>query len=235
MLRNWKSLALVSLMTATVSVQVPAPATAGDKDNKALLERLDVLQETIKKSFEGVSAEIGGIKADLKAQKGDLKTIRDDIDVLKDDGLKQRLDMANANGKIKQIETALDKIRSDLEALRVRESLPSKPGLDKASVDEIKMKLGGIEQAILKLLPSTNRIAMSPPSSTARVVLVNLYPEELLFLINQRPYRVAPGANLPAEVPAGTLNYEVISGTWGQRAKNSTTLAPNETFTLTAR
>src|SRR5439155_50355 len=81
-------------------------------------------------------------------------------------------------------------------------------GIDKASVEEIKSKLGAIEQAILKLQPSTSRIALSPPapSSSGRVVLVNLYPEMLLFVVNQKSYRVAPGANVPVDnVPAGGL------------------------------
>lgn len=281
MLRNWKTLALYSLLTTTVFVQVPAPVAAGDKDNKALLDRLDslektikksaddrldldktvkksfddrlealdktikksfedridTLKETIKKSFDDVATDMGTIKTDLASQKGDLKKIRDDIDVVKDDSLKQRLQVADAHAKIKQMEGALEKIRIDLDLLRTREPSPGKPALDKASVDEIKLKLGGIEQAILKLLPlTTNRIAMSPPSLTGRVVLVNLYQEELLFVVNQKPYRVAPGANLPVEnVPAGVVNYEVISGTWGLRARTTTNLAANETFTLTAR
>lgn len=253
MLRNWKTLALCSLMTTTVFVQVPVPVAAGEKDNKELLqridtfqesvkksfERLDTHQESVKKSFESVTADIGGIKADLQGQKGDLKKIRDDIDILKDDGLKQRLDLASANSKIKQIESALEKIRTDLDTLRNREPSAVQSGIDKASVEEIKAKLGAIEQAILKLQPPTSRIALSPPPSASpagRVMLVNLYPEELLFLINQKSYRVAPGSNLPLEnVPAGALNYEVISGTWGLRARSTTNLAPNETFTLTAR
>ena len=79
---------------------------------------------------------------------------------------------------------------------------------------------------------------MSPsvPTSTGRVVLVNLYPEELLFRINDKNYRVAPGTNLPVEnVPAGTFTYEVISGFYGLLKHSTSPLASNETFTLTAR
>jgi len=35
--------------------------------------------------------------------------------------------------------------------------------------------------------------------------------------------------------PAGTFTYEAISPTWGLRARQTKTLAPNQTFTLTAR
>ncbi len=226
MLRNWKTLALCSLFTSAVLVQAPALA-----DEKAVLERIDALQESMKKSFDGVAKDMGDFKADFKK-------IRDSISVLEDDGVKQRLDVANTNAKVKQIEGALEKIRADIETLRLREPTIAKTGIDKGSVEDIKAKLGSIEQAILRLQPSTSRVAMSPPTSSAtgRVVLVNLYPEELLYLINGKTFRVAPGANVPVDmVPSGTLNYEVISGTWGLRAKNTTTLAPNETFTLTAR
>jgi hypothetical protein len=226
MLRNWKTLALCSLLTSAVLVQAPVLA-----DEKAVLEKIDALQESIKKSFDGVSKDMGDFKAEFKK-------IRDSISTLEDDGVKQRLDLANTNAKVKQIEGALEKIRGEVETLRLREPTVAKTGIDKGSVDDIKAKLGSIEQAILRLQPSTSRVAMSPPaaSTTGRVVLVNLYPEELLYLINGKSYRVAPGANVPVDlVPAGSLNYEVISGTWGLRAKNTTTLAPNETFTLTAR
>jgi hypothetical protein len=238
MMRNWKTLTLCSLMTTAIFVQTPAPVAAGGKEkDKSLIERIDSLQETIKKSFEGVSADIGTIKTDLAAQKSDLKEIRDDMDTLKTDGLKYRADLSDANMKIKLMQATLKEIRADLDGLRTREPLP-KSGLDKTSIDEIKVTLANIEQAILKLQPSSNRIALSPPSSpaTGRVMLVNVYPEELLFVVNQKTYRVAPGATMPLDgVPAGVLNYEVISGTWGLRARSTTNLAPGETFTLTAR
>ena len=232
MLGNWKTLALYSLMTATVAVQVPAPAAAQDKDIKALVERLDTLHEIVKKGFEGVAADVTTIKADLKR-------IRDDLDVVKDDGLKQRLDLANANTKIKTVELALDKIKTDLETLRSREPAVARPAVDKASVDEIKLKLGAIEQAILKLQPSTKRIALSPPTATppttGRVVLLNMYPEELLFVVNGKTYRVGPNSNVPLDnIAAGPLSYEVISGTYGLRAQNTVNLVPSETFTLIA-
>ena len=66
--------------------------------------------------------------------------------------------------------------------------------------------------------------------------LVNDYSEELLFLVNGRAYRVAPGTtHTVEEMPAGAFNYEVISPTWGSRARNTPMLAAGETFTITAR
>ena len=225
MLRNWKTLALCSLLTTTVFVQVPAPAVA---DDKAILERIESLQKTIKDSFDGVQTDIKGLKQEFGSQKDALKKIKDDM-------IEQGLGL---NRKVKDLESALDLIRADLDALRKRDLFSDKAGIDRSGVEDIRTKLGSIENALLKLQPSTSRTSMSPavPASTGRVVLVNLYPEELLFVVNQKTYRVAPGANLPIEsVPAGPLAYEVISGTWGLRARNTTPLAPHETFTLTAR
>ena len=99
-------------------------------------------------------------------------------------------------------------------------------------LEEIRSRLEQIEKSLKN---GTSRVAMTPPA-TSRVLLVNLYPEELLFTVNGRPYRVPPNATMPLEgqMP-GALSYEVVSPTWGLRAANTTTLRPNETFTLTAR
>jgi hypothetical protein len=97
-----------------------------------------------------------------------------------------------------------------------------------------------IEEAIRKLRatePTTGRIALSPPPSTGRVVLSNMYHEVMLFVINDKSHRVAPGAMAVLDnIPAGALSYEAISPTWGLvRARSTATLPANETFTLTAR
>jgi hypothetical protein len=221
MLRNWQSLALCSLITTTF-VQVTAPAVAGEKE-KTVLERLEALDKTIKKSFEGVQA--------------DIKAVREELENVKKDGLKHGRDLTAAEDNLKKVEKSLGQLTVDVNLLRNRDTA-ARPAIDKASMDQLKSKLGDIEQAILKLLPSTNRISLASPSTstTGRVMLVNLYPEELLFVVNQKSYRVLPGVNTPLDnVAAGALTYEVISPTWGSRARNTTTLSPNETFTLTAR
>jgi hypothetical protein len=233
MLRNWKTLALCSLMTTTLVVQVPAPATAGGQakeEDKALLKRLDALDETIKASFKGVQADIKGLKEGLAADSESLKKAREDL-------VTQSLSLTAANRRIKDLETAVEAIRSELSALR--EPGAARTGLDKASVEQIKSKLGDIEQAILKLAPTTSRVALSPPvtlATTGRVMLVNLYPESLLFFVNGKEYRVPAGENrLLDNVPAGSLNYQVFASGWGMQPGKSTVLSPNETFTLTAR
>jgi len=221
MLRTWKTLALYSLLSTAVIVQIPAPAVA---DEKTVMDGFESLKKTINESFDTVKKDM----ADLKKEVGLQKKTSD----------KQGLDLTEVEGNIKSINAALDQMRKDLDALMKREPVVDNKGMDKAGLADIKTLLASIEQAILKLQQPTNRVAYSPTpaTTTGRVVLVNLYPEELLFVVNQKTHRVAPGANLPLDtIPAGPLSYEVISGTWGLRARNTTTLAPNETFTLTAR
>lgn len=235
MLRNWKSLALFSLTTVFVQVPVPVQAQGGE-DAKSLAKQIESLQETIKESFKGVST-------DLSKMTGDLKKIREEIDGIKDTSLQFDLRLNDANKKINQIEADLKKIRADIDGIKNRDAgpAPTAPSLDKASLEDIKTKLGSIEQAILKLQPSSTRVAMSAPTgptvaATGRFLLVNLYNEELLFLVNGKTYRVAPGFSVPVDgIAAGAVTYEVISPTFGSRARNTVNLVPNETFTLTAQ
>jgi hypothetical protein len=230
MLGNWKTLALYSLMTATVVVQAPAPAAA--QDNKALKEGLDNLQESVKKGFENAAVDVATVK-------NDLKKIREELDLAKEEGLKQRLAMGSATTKIDALEKAVEKLKTELETLRTREPSIAKSGIDKEMVEQINSRLAAIESAIAKLQPATKRIALSPPGNlpptTGRVVLINTYSEHLLFIINNKPYRVEPGTNrFVDDVPAGAMTWEVMSDRWGLRGRNTVTLSPNELFALTA-
>jgi hypothetical protein len=231
MLRNWKTLALYSLLTSTVYVQVPAPARAQETEGKASQVTLDSLEKTIKDSVAAVNKSIKEIKDELEAQNKALKK-------------EQENNLAGGlalNKKIEDIEKSLKAIREEMDVMRKAGPQVAKTGIDKDSVEDIKKQLVAIEQAILKLLPSgPGRISLSSPvppiSTSGRVVLINSYQEPLLFIINKKPYRVLPGINQPIEnVPSGTLSYEVWADNWGMRAQNTTSLAPNETFTLSAR
>jgi hypothetical protein len=71
--------------------------------------------------------------------------------------------------------------------------------------------------------------------ATGQMFLANAYGEDMVFIINQKPYRVPPGVTVPLVAPAGVVNYEIVSPTWGVRARNMVNLPPNETFTLSAK
>jgi hypothetical protein len=228
MFRNWQTLTLYSLLTSAVILQ---PAVAQESDSKALLDRLDKLNLSIADSFKSVGADISGIR-------NDLKKIKDDVKSVNDDALGNRLMITDATSKIEQMQAALNKLRADLEAFKKRtpDGVAASPAVDRTSLDEIKSKLGAIEAAILKLAPAASRTALFPPTQSGRIVLLNLHPEDLLFVVNDKGVRVPAGKNVTLEsIPAGTVNYELFSETWGPRGRKATTLAANETLTLTAR
>lgn len=232
MIRNWKTVGLAALLaTAATVAPVQAQATSETNDVKKILDRLDKMD----KSLINMDQKIGQDMQDLKNSNTQLQK---DLTPLKEEILKQRLKLDIANTKIEQLEIQLSKVGQDLEDLKKR--LPSSglalyPPAEKGAWEEIKTKLGQIEQTLDKMQQPSPRVSLSPPS-LGRVILVNQYNEDLLFVVNQKQYRVAPYTTVRLEnQPAGALSYEVISGTWGLRARNNTTLLGNETFTLTAR
>lgn len=239
MLRNWKNLALLA---ATIMIVQPPVVQAQDTtaaDIKSLLTQIESLRTTMQASTEGISKDIGTVKQDLtQANKSlssvtaDISSVKKDIATLAGNGLKQQMELQKTNDRLALVEKQLNSLSTELDSLKNQPSQPA-PGLDKASVEEIRRKLAMIEQGLTKL-QNKERISLSAPT-TGRVVLINLYDEDLLFVINKTPHRVQANSSLPLEVPAGTLAYEVISGTWGRRAENTISLAANETFTLTAR
>src|SRR5262249_43047244 len=74
------------------------------------------------------------------------------------------------------------------------------------------------------------------PAGAGKLVLENSYVEDMLFIVNLKPYRIAPGKTMVFDLfPAGEVSYEIVSPTWGLRARTKTVLGPGETITLTAR
>jgi len=228
MMRNWKLLGLSSLVAVALA---SSPAPAGEKDEtptqgdriKSVHEELRGLRKLVQKALDQIGADMTDVKQDLKA----LKANQDDT----------ALKLRDAQNKITDFGKQVDQLRLDVETLRKRGdvSLYPPPG-DKAALDDIKARLGDIEAALQRLQPSTTVTKSPPPANTGRLVLVNAYSEELLFLVNQKPYRVAAGATAVLDnLAAGTVNYEVISPTYGLRARNSPFLEPGKSIILTAR
>lgn len=211
MLRTWKSLELAAILAAAFTAQPVLFAGEGGKkdDIKEILKRLDgidsYLTKDLAKIFEKVASDHNSLKGDF---------------------LKARVDLDAVTLRMDMLEKAVDKLTKRLSG----ELSP----IDKASLDEIKSKLGQIEQTLAKM-QGPNRTAFSPPN-TGRIMLVNLYPEELLFVVNGKNYRVPPNRTMPLDgQPAGVLTYEVIADRFGMIVRKTSTLDPNETFTITAR
>lgn len=215
MIRNWKMVAFYSVF---VSAFAQAPALAGEKDKlDDVLKQLKALNT----KADEIKDDIKGLKTDVGKLQGDYTSLRKDVG-----GNKMRIE-------------DLEKDVKDLK-IKIGYLTGAAPGgLTKVAWDELKTRLGNIEQAIAKLQPTETRTTkfMSPPNSTVgRVILVNLYGERLLFTVNNKEYVVEPNQTIPIEgVAAGALTYQVRSPVWGLRANAVTTLAANEVFTLYAR
>jgi cytochrome c556 len=207
MMRNWKSLELAALLAAAFTAQPVLFAGEKEPDLKAVVKRLDKMDDNLAKLFEKIS--------------NNQKFFGEDL-------LKTKIDVDKVFAKAATLEDKLDKLHFDLEKLK--KQLPSEFRLD-----EIKAKLGQIERDIANL-QTKSRVSLSPSVNTGRVMLVNLYPEELLFVVNGRNYRVPPNRHMPLENhPAGALTYEVIAQGYGMIVRKTSSLDPNETFTITAR
>jgi archaellum component FlaC len=246
MLRNWNVLKLSSVMVVALAV-TPLPAAAAEpgeteleklsklvKELKKLCEdqkdttdkqkdalatiggKLDTLIDNTNKGFDGINAELGRLKANVKT--------------LNEDSADTKLTLQSALSKIKTLEEQVALLKADMNRLQKRDPALY-PGV---SVDDIKVRLEKIEMALSKLAEA--RTAYSPPSGAGKILLANHYPEEILFVVNNKPYRLAPNTtmDLPNQ-PAGAFTYEVISGTYGLRARNTPTLEAGKTYTITVR
>jgi polyhydroxyalkanoate synthesis regulator phasin len=236
MIRNWNTLALYSLL-ARAPVAAPTPVVAGGGLDEKTQKRIDGMLSSIDEAIKALNKATDGI-GELRK---DIRATQTDMENLKTAAVRLRADVDGSAGRIDDLQKLINNLDAEVKHLRKRlndSSFSPPPSADKASLDELKRQLASIEQAIRNLRPAepTARVALSPPAATGKVILANMYNEELLFVINQKQHRVPPGAVVSIEsVPAGNLLYEVISPTWGQRARNTTSLPANETFTLTAR
>jgi hypothetical protein len=222
MLRTWKMLKLASAFTAALALAPVALAQDEDAkkdDVKTILKRLDKMDEALKAEF---------------------KKIKEGFDKIDGDITKIRMDILQRDVAFGDLDKQVQKMAKDID--NIKKKLPSEgniayyQGSDKA-LEEIRQRLDQIEKLLVKLQPTQQRVAMAAPTNgLGRMMLVNMYPEELLFVINGRSYRVESNRTMPLEgVPPGTLSYEVISPTWGRRAARTTTLGANETLTVTAQ
>jgi hypothetical protein len=229
MMRNWKMLTMYSLLSAAAVSLAPPPVVAFAEDpkkepakvldEKALKEISEAIRAELKKFEEGPLTKLDGKVEEIKTSVGTLKT---DVAGLQAEQNRQKL-------QIEQQKMLIDLLAKKLEAA------PSTPTVDKDFVEAMK----GIKEVIARLAPAKERTMMSPPetgaASTGRVMLVNFYDGELLFIINGATHRV-PGGSWKAieNFPAGPVNVEVAADRFGLFNRQVATLAPGKTYTLTA-
>jgi hypothetical protein len=142
------------------------------------------------------------------------------------DGLKEKDE--SITYLFSMVNKRIDALRREIDEMK-GSSKSMYPG---NAYDEILKSLKNIEGALKIGGPS---VSYRPPT-VGRIQLANMYGEEMLFVINGVGFRVAPFTTRIIEnQPAGVFTYEVISGTYGSRAKNSPTLLPGDTYTITVK
>jgi hypothetical protein len=223
MMRTWRMFVLPALVTTSLAVGAAAGGEGKDTPDKTktIQEQLKDLNLRIVESFEKVGEDIRGLKQDLKVFKADQLDLRTKLNL--------------TLGKLASLELTVNDLKSEVDSLQKRSGdIRLYPSSDKATIEELRARIAQLEASLARV-QDRPRVALSSPAS-GRIVLVNTYPyEELSFVVNGRTYRVAPGVRLPLEgQPAGVFNYEVFSPTWGSRGRNTTTLEPGQTFTITA-
>lgn len=235
--RHWKMLGLASLLALALALVAP-PARAGGTDGvnpeqdklKTLQDAIAKMDAGLKKAFDGIREDIDGLRKEVKSLKA----------AYADASLKA----ADASMRATELEKQVAVLRAEMDAIRKR--VPSDggtislypPGEKKAVLDEILRRLTAIEQRLSQMQTTVQRPAFPQANGgMGRVLLVNRHAEDVLFVVNGRTYRVAPGASASLDgVAAGTFTYEVISPTWGLvRPTQTRTLAAQETFTITAQ
>jgi hypothetical protein len=197
---------MLKLSSVMAVALAASPAVAGPTENPAATQTEEKLKELEK-------------KLDAFANKFDALIA----------GLKDRDE--NIAYMYSSLTKRVDALRREVDELRGRDkSLYLSP--DKIGYEEILKGLRAIEAALKAGGPS---VSYSPPT-VGRIQLTNMYGEEMLFVINGKGIRVAPfSTRILENHPAGVFTYEVISGTYGSRAKNSPTLLPGDTYTITVK
>jgi hypothetical protein len=256
--RTWKTLALASLLVAAS----PTFATAGgEPDAKALQKTIEELRKTVESlstkvdkaalamSSKEVLAEINRLEKTLVGQIDKAsKDLQLQITTINEEQLRQKLDLQGLKSlskRVQALEENVVTINEDLKKLRkqilAESPIPTQPA-DRAAFDDIRARLAKMEKLLESLqtsgIGSSERKSFASPAGAnfGRVLLVNLYSEDMLFIVNDRPYRVDSGKTVQLDgVPTGALNYHVFSDRWGTRALKTTSLQPSETLTVTAR
>jgi hypothetical protein len=244
MTRTWKTCGLSTLTVLVLLTRVsaggagekpppdPDPIKKIEKQVEEIAARGKGLADQITKAFKQFGEDLKSIDSRLKALEG-----KEADAGLRLTDAEQKL--AKHKEQIVNLEKIIEKLRDDVEELRRR--LPEgriAKSLDpeRADLKDLLTRVQRLEQEVERLSAGgSGRIARSAPN-TGRVVFMNRYPQELLFILNGQAQRVLPNTQqIFGNVPAGTFTYEVIVDGGGSGGRQTRTLAPGETFTITAR
>ncbi len=200
-----------------------------------------------------VSDKLKGLVNETDSFKSRLNKIDDSLADLKRFQEDYNREKRSTKDRLDELDKAVANLEKDLRAIRktavvevptapvAAAPLPLEKVNDKslAAFEELKQRIDALSKSVARLdtpAPSATRTSLAPPTTHAKVMLVNQHDEDLLFIVNGQPHRVAPKKNqLIDNVVPGAMTYEVVSPTWGRQANQTVSLAANETFTVTAR
>jgi hypothetical protein len=122
--------------------------------------------------------------------------------------------MDQAIGKdVQQMKKDIADLRRDVDALKQGNGTAS---LNSKEIEDLKQQILKLQQtidAINKRLPQTSTsMRPSTPTTTGRLELVNDYPYQIEFVVNETAYSIAPGMTRVVNMPVGsTFTYRIPS------------------------
>jgi hypothetical protein len=158
-------------------------------------------------------------------------------DKFKGDPVEERLEkklMEMQETLLKTLTKLGDTISPELAALRKENQLLKDRLTD--SVNKLQAQIDTLQTDLEQIKKGTGqvRIAKALPT-TGKLLLVNEYPEDLVFYVNQRGYTVKAGTSAQInDVPAGPFTYVLWSPRFSTTAPTTSMMDPNQTLTLRA-
>jgi TolA-binding protein len=131
----------------------------------------------------------------------------------------------------RQVSNLPDEQRIDYQ---IRKTLAKELKDTKDEMTALRQQLDLLQRDVASLksgAAASPRVAFSSPATPGRIKLINTFPSQMTVIVNERSYRLAPGATEVLEnIPAGQFTYQVLGVQPDMLVRS---LAPNETFTIT--
>jgi hypothetical protein len=188
-----------------------ADPPADPSKEKVILDRLKEIQESI----VGLGKQVDNLKTetDVKIQKALEKT----------------------NGDIADLKGKVDRLTTDMDALRKALGTPTVSGYGPTNKDleEVRKQLTSVEQslkAIRDQLASSRMSGFGPEPTLGRLVLKNDYPQDMQFVINSTVYTLRPFEDRELKLPAGKFTFRIpaVPGYQVARERTLGTERPHE-------
>src|ERR1051325_6975118 len=169
MMRNWKTLTMYSLLTTASVVCAPQPILGQDGKKEPPAPETKKLSEADQEAIAGI------IRAEMKKlQDGALADMNKNITKLQLDQLALKIQLEAYKGLVEKLLAG------------------QTPAVDKAFMEELRSSIKSLNETlkaqnetIARLAPSEKRTALYPSNgatNAGRVVIVNLYGTDLLFI-----------------------------------------------------